>query len=146
MPTDSRPEDLPAAFAAAWNAHDMQAFADLFTQDARFVNRFGNFVCGRDGIVTMHAPIHATIYADSHLRNELLDMLPVNQDVVILHFWSRLQTGAAHPAGPHALDTLIQAVVQLQHGRWLIRALENVTLSDPRSGTPRLRDDAPPAV
>lgn len=141
MPTDSRPEDLPAAFAAAWNAHDMQAFAALFTEDARFVNRFGHFVCGRTAIVDMHAPIHATIYADSTLQNELLDMQHLGKDIVILHFWSRLQTGAAHPAGPHAVDTLIQTVLQLQHGRWLIRALENVTLTDPRSGKPVLRDN-----
>jgi hypothetical protein len=36
-----KPEDAPAAFQAAWNAHDMSALGGLFDEDATFVNRFG---------------------------------------------------------------------------------------------------------
>jgi len=133
------PEDAPHAFAAAWNAHDMAAFAALFHGDASFVNRFGHYVRGVDEIVAMHRPIHETIYRDSTLANELIDLTAIGDDVAIVHFWSRLTVGAAHTAGPHSVDTLILAVLTRRDGEWRIQALENVTLANPRTGEPVLR-------
>ncbi|HWT71784.1 MAG TPA: SgcJ/EcaC family oxidoreductase [Oxalicibacterium sp.] len=133
------PEDAPGAFEAAWNAHDMAALGALFCEDASFVNRFGHYVRGVDEIVALHAPIHATIYRDSVLDNELIDVAHIADGVAVIHFWSRLAAGAAHPAGPHQVDTLILAVLVKQDNAWRIRALENVTLSNPRTGEAILR-------
>ena len=139
MPPIDRPEDVPAAFAAAWNAHDMTAFATLFHPDASFVNRFAHYVRGVGEIVALHQPIHATIYRDSTLENELIEVTLLGKDVAVTHFWSRLRIGAAHPAGAHDVDTLIQAVLARRDGVWRIQALENVTLTDPRTGEVVLR-------
>ena len=136
----SRPDDVAAAFKAAWNAHDMDAFAALFDSDASFVNRFGRYVRGIDEIVALHRTIHETIYRDSTLANEVIDVIAIGEHAAVVHFWSRLAAGAAHPAGAHNVDTLILAVVTGSDGGWRIRALENVTLTDPRTGTPVLRD------
>jgi uncharacterized protein (TIGR02246 family) len=135
-----QPEDALHAFQAAWNSHDMEALGALFHEDARFVNRFGHYVRGVQAIVDMHAPIHASIYSDSTLENELIDAVPIGADAAVLHFWSRLRAGNAHPAGPHAVDTLILAVLTRQAGEWKIKALENVTLSNPRTGQAVLRE------
>lgn len=140
MPID-RPEAVPDAFAAAWNAHDMAMLAALFHENATFVNRFGHYVRGVDAIVALHRPIHDTIYRDSTLTNELIDVVPIGEGHAVVHFWSRLAAGAAHPAGPHLVDTLLQAVLARGEGGWLIRAAENVTLSNPRTGEPALRQD-----
>lgn len=137
--TMKRPEDAPAAFQAAWNAHDMMALGNLFDRDATFVNRFGHYVRGVDEIVALHAPIHETIYRDSTLANELIDVIHIADGAAVIHFWSRLAAGAAHPAGPHEVDTLILAVLVGQEGAWRIRALENVTVTNPRTGEPVLR-------
>lgn len=134
------PEDVPGAFQAAWNAHDMAAFGALFCEDASFVNRFGHYVRGVDEIVALHTPILATIYRDSTLDNELIDVAQIADGVAVIHFWSRLAAGAAHPAGPHQIDTLILAVLVRQDKVWRVRALENVTLSNPRTGEAILRD------
>ncbi|HEX7709764.1 MAG TPA: SgcJ/EcaC family oxidoreductase [Sphingomonadaceae bacterium] len=134
-----QPEDAPAAFAAAWNAHDMEALAALFDPEASFVNRFGHYVRGVDEIVALHRPIHDTIYRDSTLRNELIDVARVGDEVAIVHFWSRLAAGLAHPAGPHEVDTLILSVLTRRQEDWRILALENVTLTNPRTGEPVLR-------
>jgi uncharacterized protein (TIGR02246 family) len=134
-----RPEDAPGAFQTAWNAHDMAALGGLFDEDATFVNRFGHLVRGVDGIVALHAPIHETIYRDSMLENELIDVAHIADGAVVVHFWSRLTAGAAHPAGPHEVDTLILAVLTRRNESWRIRALENVTLTNPRTGEPVLR-------
>ena len=135
-----QPEDAPPAFQAAWNNHDMASLGALFHEDATFVNRFGHYVRGVEEIVALHAPIHATIYSDSTLQNELIDVAAISDGVAVTHFWSRLTAGAAHPAGPHAVDTLILAVLTRQAGEWRIKALENVTLTNPRTGELVLRD------
>ncbi len=134
------PEDAPGRFEAAWNDHDMPALGALFHADATFVNRFGHYVRGIDEIVALHTPIHQTLYRDSTLRNELIDVVPLGDDAAVVHFWSRLEAGPAHPAGAHAVDTLILAVLTRESGAWRIKALENVTLTDPRTGKTVLRD------
>ncbi len=134
------PEDAPAAFQLAWNTHDMFAFGGLFEKDATFVNRFGHYVRGVDEIIALHTPIHQTIYSDSTLTNELIDVNHLVEGAAVIHFWSRLTAGVAHPAGPHEVDTLILAVLTKQNDTWLIRALENVTLTNPRTGEVVLRD------
>jgi uncharacterized protein (TIGR02246 family) len=135
----NRPEDVPGAFQAAWNAHDMTAFSNLFAEEATFVNRFGHYVRGVNEIVALHVPIHETIYRDSTLDNELIDVVQVADGVTVVHFWSRLTAGGAHPAGPHKVDTLILSVLTRQNEIWRIRALENVTLTNPRTGEAILR-------
>ncbi len=135
----NQPEDVPGAFEAAWNAHDMPALGSLFHDDATFVNRFGHYVRGVEEIVALHRPIHDTIYRDSTLRNELIDAVFAADGVVITHFWSRLSAGKAHPAGPHDVDTLILAVLTRRDDAWKIKALENVTLTNPRTGEAILR-------
>jgi uncharacterized protein (TIGR02246 family) len=135
-----RPEDALYEFQTAWNSHDMESFGALFHEDATFVNRFGHYVRGVEAIIKLHAPIHATIYSDSALENELIDVVPIRDDAAVMHFWSRLTVGAAHPAGPHAVDTLILAVLTREVDEWRIKALENVTLANPRTGEAVLRD------
>lgn len=134
-----RPEHVPQAFQAAWNAHDMTAFGALFHADATFVNRFAHYVRGVEAIIALHQFVHDTVYRDSTLDNELIDATPIGDDATVIHFWSRLRAGAAHPAGAHDVDTLILAVVTRREGRWRIQALENVTLTNPRTGELVLR-------
>jgi len=133
------PADIVNRFEAAWNAHDMDAFGRLFHADATFVNRFGTYWRGVDQIVAGHARVHASVYRDSILAVDPPDIDPISEDAVILHFWSRLSAGAAHPAGPHDIDTLIMAVATRRDAEWRIKALENVLLVDPMTGVPMLR-------
>jgi uncharacterized protein (TIGR02246 family) len=135
-----QPRDAPEAFQSAWNRHDMSELGALFHADASFVNRFGHYVRGSDAIVAMHASIHATIYSDSVMDNELIDVAALGDAAAVVHFWSRLAIGAAHPAGPHVIDTLVLAVLACRADTWKIIALENVTLTNPRTGEPVLRD------
>ena len=133
------PTEITTHFQEAWNAHDMDAFGRLFHFDATFVNRFGSYWRGVDQIVAGHVGIHASIYRDSMLAIDAPDVDPISDDASILHFWARLSAGAAHPAGPHQVDTLVLAVVTRRDGEWRIQALENVTLTNPMTGVARLR-------
>lgn len=117
----------------------MTALGALFHPDASFVNRFATYVRGVEAIVAQHRRIHETIYSDSALKNELVDVDDLADGVAVVHFWSRLTTGAAHPAGPHQVDTLLLAVVTRRDGAWRIQAAENVTLVNPMTGQTVLR-------
>jgi uncharacterized protein (TIGR02246 family) len=139
MNQDTGPAEITARFEEAWNTHDMAAFGRLFHSDATFVNRFATYWRGVDQIVAGHAGIHASIYRDSTLAIDPPDVDLISDEAAILHFWSRLSTGAAHPAGPHRIDTLILAVVTYRDGEWRIQALENVTLTNPMTGAAILR-------
>ena len=135
----TEPAQITARFQDAWNAHDMNAFGELFQSDATFVNRFGTYWRGIEEIVAGHAKIHESIYRDSTLSIDEPDVDPISDDAAILHFWTRLSAGAAHPAGPHQVDTLILAVVTKRNGEWRIQAAENVTLTNPLTGALVLR-------
>lgn len=134
-----RPEEIAEEFQKAWNSHDMAALASLFCEDATFVNRFGHYVRGVQEIVSLHTPIHETIYSDSTMENEVISTIALGDDAAAVHCWSRLTVGKAHPAGSHAVDTVILAVLRLRSNAWRIQALENVTLTNPRTGEPVLR-------
>jgi len=134
------PEAITSRFESAWNAHDMQAFAAPFHPDATFVNRFATYWRGADAIVAGHRRVHETIFSDSILETEAPDVDSLSPDAAVLHFWTRLTTGAAHPAGPHQVDTLILAVLTRRDGEWRIQAAENVTLTDPVSNRAILRE------
>ena len=139
MNLSTGPAEITTRFQAAWNMHDMEAFGRLFHSDATFVNRFGTYWRGVAKIVAGHANIHTSIYRDSALAIDVPDVDPISDNAAILHFWSRLSAGAAHPAGPHHVDTLILAVVTHRDGEWRIQALENVTLTNPMTGAAILR-------
>jgi uncharacterized protein (TIGR02246 family) len=134
------PAGIASRFEAAWNAHDMVAFSALFHDDATFVNRFATYWRGVGEIVEGHRRIHETIYRDSTLAIDAPDVDSLSSDVAILHLWSRLTAGAAHPAGPHQVDTLMLAVVTRRGQDWRIQAAENVTLVDPATGAALLRE------
>ncbi|BCW89513.1 hypothetical protein sos41_26790 [Alphaproteobacteria bacterium SO-S41] len=133
------PSALVVRFQEAWNTHDMAAFGRLFHADATFVNRFASYWRGADKIVAGHVGIHETIYSDSVMTLDAPDIDPISDDAAILHIWSRLSIGTAHPAGPHQIDTLLMAVATRRAGEWRFQAMENVTLVDPRTGVPVLR-------
>ena len=139
MHQSTGPAEITTRFQHAWNTHDMDAFGQLFHPDATFVNRFATYWRGVDQIVAGHAGIHASIYRDSILTIDVPDVDLISDDVAVLHFWTRLSAGAAHPAGPHQVDTLILAVVTQRDAAWRIQALENVTLVNPMTGATILR-------
>jgi uncharacterized protein (TIGR02246 family) len=135
----TQPADLSVAFQSAWNAHDMAAFRELFHADATFVNRFAALSRGVEPIIAQHRMIHETILRDSTLESEPISSDEIADGAAVVHFWTRLSAGAAHPLGPHQVDTLILAVVTRREGVWRIQAAENVTMTNPMTGAVVLR-------
>jgi uncharacterized protein (TIGR02246 family) len=68
MSTDtSKVTRVVNAFAAAWNRHEMEAFAQLFAADAEFVNVVGLWWKGRTEIRQTHEATHVSMLKSRRL-------------------------------------------------------------------------------
>lgn len=128
------PDQLPALFESAWNAHDMGAFADLFHEDVTFVNRIGQYWRGRDEVVSQHAALHTSIYRDTTISNRLQDVDLISADVAVIHVRSTASFGPAMTHGPREMSAQFMIVATRRKDTWRIAAGHNVGLYDPQTG------------
>ena len=60
-------QNIVSAFAETWNRHDMQAFSELYAEDAEFVNVVGLWWKGRAQIRAAHEFTHQNLFRHSRL-------------------------------------------------------------------------------
>jgi uncharacterized protein (TIGR02246 family) len=72
-----------AEFEAAWNAHDMEALAKLFREDAEWVNKVGMHWRGRDEIMVAHTAFHRTIFKNHKYRTDAVETRSVAPGVAV---------------------------------------------------------------
>ncbi|HSD97394.1 MAG TPA: SgcJ/EcaC family oxidoreductase [Sulfuricaulis sp.] len=127
MSTDtSKVTGVVNAFAAAWNRHDMEAFAQLFAADAEFVNVVGLWWKGRAEIRQAHEATHASMFKNSRLT--ILDTsvrFPLPQLAIARSRW-RLE-GHVGPDGqalPPRTGILLN-VLTVDDGSWAIIDSQN---------------------
>jgi uncharacterized protein (TIGR02246 family) len=124
-----RLEDVPAAFIAAWNRHDMAALAALFAEDAGFVNVVGLWWRSRAEIETAHAASHATIFKDSRLEGDVAEVTSLGPGTAALHVTWTL-TGHSTPDGTRAeprQGILLLILTDTPDG-WRIRIAQNTDI------------------
>lgn len=136
--TPAAAEQIARAFETSWNAHEMDAFAALFHEQASFVNRYGMLWIGRAAIHRGHRFIHEGVYRDTTVANEVVRAEEIAPGAAAIHMLSRMAIGPAMPHGPRAINTLMLIVAVEDAGRWLIRTAENVAVTDPMSDAPIL--------
>ena len=119
-------------WATAWNCGNMAAAAELFCDDADFVNVAGSHWHGRQQIEAEHAQLHR-----SHLKGSVCSQLTVGvqhiaQNTALVHI-RRLMTGDHNPDGtPRKPRQGVMSWVMLRDtaGRWLIRSAHNTDVRD----------------
>lgn len=119
--------EVAAGLAAAWNAHDMHAFAFLFHDDAAFVNVAGGYLRGRDDIEQAHAAVHAGPFRHSSLTAEAEDARLLCDDVIIAHVRSELLGDDRAPG--QARTARMTLVLEQRGGQWKIVAAQNTNLA-----------------
>jgi uncharacterized protein (TIGR02246 family) len=121
--------DFSAKLVAAWNAHDMSAFASLFWDDAAFVNVIGMYMHGREEIERHHEAMHASIFRNSTLDMHVEDARSPAPSVIVVHVASSLGADERAPAEVrHAIMTL---VIEQRNGEWMIAAAHNTDIVRP---------------
>ena len=126
------------AFAETWNKHDMNAFAELFSADAEFVNVVGLWWKGRAEIRGAHEATHQTIFKNSRLSiNEISTRLPVPEIAIARCRWTLeghvTPEGAPLPARHGVLVNTLR-----RHGtNWLIIDSQNTDIIEGVASRPQ---------
>ena len=127
--TNSKPEHVAAAFANAWNRHDMDEFASLFVSDANFVNVVGVWWKNRSEIEAAHRATHETMFRDSRLEGDVSSVVELAPGLASVHYVWTL-TGASapdgSPAGPR--KGILLLIVQEGQSGWRIKVAQNTDI------------------
>jgi uncharacterized protein (TIGR02246 family) len=101
----------------------MEAFGQLFYDDADFVNVVGLQMRGRLSIQRHHSAIHADAYRNSTLRVVVEYAREIAPSVIIAHVRTQLEGDARAPG--QARHSLLTLVVERRAGEWRIVAAHN---------------------
>lgn len=119
------------SFAAAWNAHDMIKFSELFTPDADWVNIRGARWKGVEEIKNNHVAIHKIFYSKSRIEFVDLSIRMIAPDVAVVHV-KEIVTGSDVPkAAGIAPESQMSLIVAKRDGRWLIANGQNTNIAPP---------------
>jgi len=135
---ESRPADraadreqitaMLARWEAAWNRHDMAAFASLFHDDGVWVLWTGAVWRGRRVIEEGHAEVHRTVFRNSIQRERLEELTFVGPDAAVVRFCSTLAGDERAPG--KVVRSRKFLVVTKRDGAWGIGWGQNTRLAD----------------
>jgi uncharacterized protein (TIGR02246 family) len=117
---------VAVGLVADWNSHDMKSFAELFAEDADFVNVIGLWWRGRPEIQKEHETLHATRMRNSNLIAAEIAVRLLRPDVAVIHVRWQLtgDTGIDGVRLPPRQGVLSFVTVRTG-SKWLIASAQN---------------------
>lgn len=118
-------------YGNSWNSHDIRALADLFVEDAHWVNIVGMHWPGKSAVATGHEAYHRTFFQATDIRLANIEIRTIAPDVAVAVVL--LKVGPFTPPDgvrrPESEDRL-SLVLTKRDGRWRIAHGHN-TVIDP---------------
>lgn len=112
-------EKLVHDFEAAWNRHDMRAFAELFHEDAEWIHWRGGLWSGKPEIYEGHKAIHETYYRTSRAKLQGIEALHfLAPTVAYVRVRSDMTGDARFPGETFRYRRTM--ILGKRDGRWLI--------------------------
>ncbi len=122
-------ERIATALVAAWNAHDADAFAASFIEDAEFANFFGMRARGRAEVAALHRPIFATMFKESRLAATVDWVRQLRDDVAAADLrWEMTGARGADGSPWPRRRGLMSMVLTRAGGAWAIALFHNMDL------------------
>jgi uncharacterized protein (TIGR02246 family) len=118
-------------YGASWNRHDMAALAELFTDDAHWINIVGMHWPDTSAVVTGHEAFHRTFFQATDIELADVEIRPIAADVAVAVVL--LKVGPfTPPDGVHRpkSENRLSLMLNRRDGRWLIVHGHN-TVIDP---------------
>jgi uncharacterized protein (TIGR02246 family) len=117
------------AFAENWNKHDMNAFAELFSPDAEFVNVVGLWWKGREEIKAAHEFTHQTLFKNSLLTvTEVSVRFPTPQIAIARCGW-KLEGHVTPEGSPLPVrNGILLNVLRHESSKWFIIDSQNTDI------------------
>jgi uncharacterized protein (TIGR02246 family) len=112
----------------AWNAYDSVSIAELFAEDANFIQIFGGQLDGRTAIEAAHRVIFNTIYRGSHASFMLRSIRFVRPDVAIV--FARAHVKFKENNETREIETRPTLIVVKEQAKWQIVAFQNTKISE----------------
>jgi uncharacterized protein (TIGR02246 family) len=139
--------DVQVRQADAWNRHDANAYAKLFTEDGDVVNVVGWWWKGRSQIESRLTAGFAFVFRESTLTISDVQVRFLSPTIAVAHvLWG--MTGAKTPAGiPEPRQGIQLQVLKKAGDDWLIASFQNTNSVPERpfpTGPPSPRDSTPP--
>ncbi|GAB7541351.1 YybH family protein [Cupriavidus sp. 8B] len=121
---------VEARWEDAWNRHDMDALAGLFTDDAAFVQVNGRRWDGPAEIKKNHALVHAMMFKESVWTNHDTDIRFLAPEVAVVHQTWGLK-GDRNPDGSprQPREGIFTQVFVKRDGKWMITAAQNTNIA-----------------
>ena len=125
---------LEAQQAQSWNAHDIHAYAALFTEDADVVNVLGWRWRGRAELERKLTLAHRSVFRTSVLTLETIDIRRLAPTLaVVLVTWRMADAQPPDGVSGHAPEMGVQTqVLQRLAGGWRITAFQNTNRTPER--------------
>ncbi len=129
MKRPETPEDIPKLFAQAWNSKDASALADLFADDADFVNVVGLWWRNRPDIERAHAYGLSTFFKESDLSARRVEVRLLGDSVALVHVRWRL-AGQLDKDGTSLDDrfAVMLIVAEYRDKAWTVVAAHNTDI------------------
>lgn len=123
------PEDIVAGWQDAWNLADAAALAELFAEDAEFVNVVGLWWHDRKNIYTAHAFGFTHIFPDSRISMDEPRTRLIGADAAVVQSKWHL-TGQVTPTGEPAGDRfgIFTFVLERRAEGWITVAAQNTDI------------------
>lgn len=123
---------LANAMEAAWNTHDMEAFASLVTPDVDFIHVKGGWLGGREIVRKYHTERHATQFKNSIHNTMGVAIRPLTPDICVAHVNWR-NSGDTDPDGTprQPREGIFTWIVRRIDNKWLIDVAHNTNI-DPQ--------------
>jgi len=118
--------DIQTRQAAAWNAHDANAYANLFSEGGDVVNVLGWWWRGRPEIQRKLTDAFAWVFRDSKLTITDVQTRFIDHSTAITHVRWTLDGAKVPPGAPTPPREGIQIqILQKVSGQWLITSFQN---------------------
>lgn len=120
------PEDIPKQFVAAWNNRSASDLADLFADDAEFVNVVGLWWHNKEDIFKAHDYGLKNLFSNSKLSIRKIKTKYLSNDIAVVNARLHLE-GQTKIKGekPQARNTIFTFVAQKMKDHWLCVSAHN---------------------
>lgn len=125
------PEEIPQLFVRAWNERKPEKIADLFFDQAEFVNVVGMWWHTKEEIFKAHKYGLEVIFKDSTLKLMTCKVKTVTDDVAIIHAKMKLSSQTSPETSPDGLQdrrTIFSFVARKTKNGWLCLSAQNTDI------------------
>jgi uncharacterized protein (TIGR02246 family) len=120
-------------FVSIWNTHDMGCLADIYADDADFVNVIGMRWNGASEIARMHVALHESRMRQTTLHSDGMTVRVLAPSVAVVHDTWVLTGDPGAPGwkvGEQRRGILVHVLKLDGAGKWHIAASQNTDIQD----------------